>query len=106
MGKSMLLEYIEGAMKKAQYEILPDGEGYYGKIPQFRGVWASAETLEDCRYELQEVLDEWIVISLKDGKGSLKNKLSILGVESPVLQGVKMQAYREYAEFSQRSRTG
>jgi len=39
-------------------------------------------------------------------KGSLKNKLSILGVESPVLQGVKMQAYREYAEFSQRSRTG
>jgi hypothetical protein len=39
-------------------------------------------------------------------KGSLNNKLPILGVESPVRQGVEMQAYREYVDFPQRSRAG
>ena len=55
-------------MQKALYEILPDEEGFYGNIPQFKGVWASADTLEACRNELQEVLDEWVVISLKNKK--------------------------------------
>ncbi|WP_187149321.1 hypothetical protein [Desulforapulum autotrophicum] len=43
---------------------------------------------------------------LAQAKGSLKNKLPILGVKSPALQGVKIQAYQEYAEFSQRVRAG
>jgi hypothetical protein len=42
----------------------------------------------------------------KTSKGSLKNKLPILVVKSPALQGVKMQADQEYAEFSQRGRAG
>ena len=42
----MLTKYINAAMSKAHYEILPDGEGYYGKIDKLQGVWANAETLE------------------------------------------------------------
>jgi len=38
--------------------------------------------------------------------GSLKNKLPILGVESPVRQVLKTKAYQAYAVFSGRSRTG
>ena len=63
----MLTNYIQAAMGKAHYEILPDGEGYFGSIPNLQGVWANADTLEACRDELREVLEEWILIGLKMG---------------------------------------
>lgn len=56
----MLTEYIRAAMKKARYEILPDDNTFYGEIPGFDGVYANADTLEACRDELEEVLEEWI----------------------------------------------
>jgi predicted RNase H-like HicB family nuclease len=63
----MLTAYINAAMRKAHYEILPDGEGYFGRIEGLQGVWANADTLEACREELQEVLEEWIVLGLRMG---------------------------------------
>jgi len=61
----MLMAYINAAMCKAHYEMLPDGEGYFGSIEELQGVWANADPLEACREELQEVLEEWIVLSLR-----------------------------------------
>jgi predicted RNase H-like HicB family nuclease len=63
----MLTAYIHAALVKAHYEILPDGEGYYGAIDGLQGVWAQANSLEACREELREVLEEWIVLGLKMG---------------------------------------
>ena len=60
----MLTAYINAALRKAHYEMLPDGEGYVGTIAGLQGVWAQAETLEACREELREVLEEWIVLGL------------------------------------------
>jgi predicted RNase H-like HicB family nuclease len=57
----MLTDYIQAAMRRAKYEILPDDNTYYGEIPGFQGVWANADTLEGCRTELQEVLEDWIL---------------------------------------------
>lgn len=62
----MLTKYMQAAMSKARYEILEDGT-YYGEIPPCRGVWASGKTLEACRQELQEVLEEWLVLKMRDG---------------------------------------
>jgi len=59
----MLTEYIQAAMRRARYEILDDGS-FYGEIPGFDGVWATADTLEGCRKELAEVLEGWIILSL------------------------------------------
>jgi predicted RNase H-like HicB family nuclease len=56
----MLTQYIQAAMHQAKYEILPDNGSFYGEIPGFQGVYANAETLEECREELAEVLEEWI----------------------------------------------
>lgn len=56
----MLNQYIQAALRQAKYEILADDGSFYGEIPEFQGVWANAETLEDCRNELAEVLEEWI----------------------------------------------
>jgi len=62
----MLIEYIQAAMRNAKYEILDNDEGFYGEIPGFQGVWANAATLEECRAELAEVLEEWIFLNLAD----------------------------------------
>src|SRR3712207_2935017 len=57
-GWSMLTEYIQAAMRRAKYEILEDDKSFYGWIPYCQGVWANAPTLEGCRDELQEVLED------------------------------------------------
>jgi len=62
----MLSQYIQAAMRQAKYEILSDDGSFYGEIPGFQGVWANAETLEGCREELAEVLEEWIFLHLSD----------------------------------------
>ncbi len=36
-----------------------------GKIPRLKGVWASGKTLDECRSELQEVLEDWLVLKIK-----------------------------------------
>lgn len=56
----MLTNYIRAAMRRAKYEILSDDNTFYGEIPGFDGVYANAGTLEACREELAEVLEEWI----------------------------------------------
>ena len=57
----MLTKYIREAMHRAKYEILSDDGTFYGEIPGFDGVYASSLTLEACREELEEVLEEWIL---------------------------------------------
>lgn len=57
----MLQAYIRGALGRAHYEILEDDGSYYGEIPDFAGVYANAESLEKCREELGEVLEEWVL---------------------------------------------
>ena len=64
----MLTAYINAAMRKAHYEILPDNEGYFGKIEGLQGVWANTDSLEACREELREVLEEWILLGIKMGQ--------------------------------------
>jgi len=60
----MLTKYIQAAMRRAKYEILPDDGSYYGHIPELQGVWASANTLEECREELAEVLEDWMLLGI------------------------------------------
>jgi len=63
----MLTEYIEEALKKAHYEIIEDEAPFYGEIPELQGVWATGKTLEECRVELKEVLEGWILLSMQKG---------------------------------------
>jgi predicted RNase H-like HicB family nuclease len=63
----MIIEYIEAALARANYEIIRDEEPYYGEIPGLKGVWATGKTLEACRERLSEVLEGWIIIRLKKG---------------------------------------
>ena len=62
----MLTNYIQAAMRQAKYEILSDDGSFYGEIPDFKGVWANAFTLEECREELQSALEDWILVRISD----------------------------------------
>lgn len=58
----MLTAYIQAAMKRATYKLLED-DSYFGEIPGFQGVWSNEKTLEGCRSVLQEVLEEWLLLT-------------------------------------------
>ncbi|MCC6587011.1 MAG: type II toxin-antitoxin system HicB family antitoxin [Bryobacterales bacterium] len=63
----MVTAYIQAAMRHAHYEIIEDAKPFYGSIRECPGVWATGETLEACREELQSVLEDWIVLGLRMG---------------------------------------
>lgn len=79
----MLTNYIRAAMRQARYEILPDDGTFYGEIPGFSGVYANAATLEACREELEEVLEEWILFRVS-------RNLSL-----PVVEGMELRVKGE-----------
>jgi predicted RNase H-like HicB family nuclease len=62
----MLSQYIRAAMRRAKYEILPDDGQYYGEVPGLQGVYAHAPTLEACREELEEVIEDWMLLSVAE----------------------------------------
>ena len=63
--RALLTRYIQEAMKRAAYKILEDGK-YFGEIPSLQGVWACERSLDQCRAVLQEVLEEWLVLKIRD----------------------------------------
>ena len=61
----MLHEYLYSQLNKAKYELIDGGERYYGEIRELNGVWATGKTLEECRQNLIETLEGWLVLRLK-----------------------------------------
>ena len=62
----MLNDYIAAAMRRAEYKLLDD-ETYWGEIPPLRGVWANADSQQECKEELESVLEDWIKVGLRFG---------------------------------------
>jgi len=63
----MILQYIEKALAHARYDGIRDEEPWYGEVPELPGVWATGKTLEECRRNLIEVIDGWIIVRLRRG---------------------------------------
>lgn len=63
--RHMLSQYIQKKLKVAQYKILKNG-AYFSEIPGLRGVWGNGKNLEDCRGELQEVLEDWLLLKIRN----------------------------------------
>jgi len=78
----MLTSYIQAAMHRAIYKLLED-KTFFGEIPELKGLWTNAETLEACRDELQERLEEWIALGL------------LMGHTLPVLDEVDLNFTKE-----------
>lgn len=62
----MIREYIDRALRRATYDKLEDGT-FVGEIPGLRGVLANAASLEKCRDQLAEVVEEWALVRIARG---------------------------------------
>mgnify|MGYP001617498360 CR=1 FL=1 len=62
---AMLSEYITKKLRTASYKLLKDGT-YFGEIQNVKGVWATADSLEKCRQQLQEVLEDWLLLKVRN----------------------------------------
>ncbi len=59
----MIKQYITVALRRACYQLLDNGERFYGSIPDL-GIWAQSLTLEECQNELKSALEDWLLFSL------------------------------------------
>ena len=75
----MLSEYLRAAMRHAKYELLSDDGSFYGAIPDFQGVYANQATLEACREQLEEVLEDWVLFRVSRN------------LELPVVDGLRIE---------------
>lgn len=73
----MLTQYIQQAMRHAQYELMENGH-FFARIPECKGLWAEGPTLEVCREELQSTLEDWLLLGLQ------------LGHRLPVIEGINL----------------
>ncbi|BAZ23756.1 hypothetical protein NIES4073_46450 [Kalymmatonema gypsitolerans NIES-4073] len=80
----MLKNYIQAALHWATYELLDDGT-FYAEILGLQGLYANAPTLEACREELKDSLEEWIVLGLQ------------LGHSLPVLDRISLSFKKDVA---------
>jgi len=76
----VLTRYIQAALRKARYERIEEEQSYYGLIAECPGVWATGKTLELCREELQEVLEDWLSLGLR------------LGHPIPEVEGIRIES--------------
>ena len=78
----MLRSYLDAAMRHAHYERLEGDEGFFGGIPGFDGLWASARTQDACAMELESVLEDWVIAGLQ------------LGHDLPTVEGLTLSMPR------------
>jgi predicted RNase H-like HicB family nuclease len=63
----MIRSYVDEALHRAQYDKLED-QTFSAEVPELlRGVLATGNTLEACREELAEVVEEWVLVRVAQG---------------------------------------
>lgn len=62
----MIRRYVDEALRRARYDKLDDGS-FCAEVPSLRGVLATGHTLEACREELGEVVEEWVLVRVAQG---------------------------------------
>jgi len=62
----MITRYLAHALERAQYRSLEDGT-FAATVRGLRGVIATGATLEACRSELTEVIEEWVLVRVAKG---------------------------------------
>ncbi|MBI3249565.1 MAG: type II toxin-antitoxin system HicB family antitoxin [Deltaproteobacteria bacterium] len=76
----MLTDYIAKMLTHAVFEGPENGQ-WYGEIPLCPGVWATGTSQDECRKELQEVLEAWLLLKLRDNDPDI-----------PVIDGICLNA--------------
>ena len=62
----MITRYVASALERAEYRLLDDGT-FAATVRGLRGVIATGATLEACRSDLAEVIEEWVLVRVARG---------------------------------------
>jgi predicted RNase H-like HicB family nuclease len=61
----MFSEYVEKAVAQAKYTQLEDGT-FFAEIAGFDGVRGNGTSIQECRADLQDALEGWLILGLWD----------------------------------------
>lgn len=61
----MITEYIQAVLRRDKYEI--EDSVYYAEVLELPGVLAYGSTLENCRQQLIEVIEGWLIVGFRHG---------------------------------------
>ena len=56
--------YIQNFLKKAEYEYDSDTKSWCASVKELPGAYAQADTIEEARAQLAEVIEDYILVSL------------------------------------------
>jgi predicted RNase H-like HicB family nuclease len=62
----MIVDYIAKALSRARFERLEDGT-VCGTVRGLRGVLAIGASTRECRVQLSEVVEEWVLVRVAQG---------------------------------------
>lgn len=61
--KLYITQYIENLLSKAEYEYDPETKSWCASIKDLPGAYAQADTVEEVRSQLAEVIEDYILVS-------------------------------------------
>ena len=82
----MIESFLNHYLGEAKYEMIDKKKKFYAEIKDLRGVWASGKTLEECRDNLRDTLEGWLILRLKKNLPVPKFKI-------PSYNGMQMRVY-------------
>ena len=65
--KFYIIQYVEDMLRKAKYEYDKQTNSWCAAVNELPGAYAQADTIEDVRSELAEIIEEYILVSLQEG---------------------------------------
>jgi predicted RNase H-like HicB family nuclease len=81
----MITQYVAAAVKQAEFELMENGR-YFATIPACKGCWVEGASVEECRAELPEALESWLLLGLQ-----FRHTI-------PVIDGIDLNPQPAYAE--------
>jgi predicted RNase H-like HicB family nuclease len=62
----VITSYVDQALRRAHYSSLEDGT-FCATVPALPGIIATGATVEECRDQLAEVVEEWVLVRVARG---------------------------------------
>ena len=81
----MITTYISAAMELAEFELMENGR-YFATVPPCQGFWADGATIEECKAEMPEIFESWLLVGLQHNH------------RLPVIAGIDLNPQPEHAE--------
>ncbi|RLC33455.1 MAG: type II toxin-antitoxin system HicB family antitoxin [Candidatus Nealsonbacteria bacterium] len=64
--KLYITQYIENLLRKAEYEYDKETGSWCASVADLPGVYAQGDTVEETREQLAEVIEDYILVSLRE----------------------------------------